>query len=156
MNEVVKILQKGRMGMAFLKSLDISASALSAQRLRMDVIAQNVANANTTRTPDGGPYRRRIAVLEAEEGGFSSVLSNSLRTQGVRVSAIVPDTATDFKIMHDPTHPDADENGDVRLPNVDILREMTDMMAATRAYEANLTVLNSLKSMAQKALEFGR
>ncbi|NLG52654.1 MAG: flagellar basal body rod protein FlgC [Clostridiales bacterium] len=140
--------------MKFLGSLDISASALSAQRLRMDIIAQNIANSGTTRAENGGPYRRKIAVLGSMSvKGFKSVLDGAL--SGVRVSGIVEDQSP-FRAVHDPSHPDADENGDVMLPNVDTTQEMIEMMAATRAYESNITVLNSIKAMAQKALEIGR
>ncbi len=145
--------------MKFLGSLSISASALTAQRMRMDVIAQNIANANSTKTSNGGPYRRKIALLNAvsPQGSFGASLSKSMAEigGGVRVSKIVEDQ-TPFRIIHDPYHPDADENGDVRMPNVDTMQEMTEMMAATRAYESNITVLNAAKSMALKALEIGR
>jgi flagellar basal-body rod protein FlgC len=142
--------------MNFLKSLSISSSALTAQRMRMDVIAQNIANANSTRTPEGGPYRRKVAILTAQNQNFSAYLSDSMNAAGgVRVSEIVEDTAP-FKVMYDPSHPDADENGNVLLPNVDITQEMLDMMASTRAYESNITALNASKGMALKALEIGR
>ena len=142
--------------MRFLGSLSISASALTAQRMRMDVIAQNIANASSTKTANGGPYRRKIALLSSQ-GSFSAQLSKSMAESGggVKVSKIVEDQ-TPFRIIHDPYHPDADENGDVRMPNVDTMQEMTEMMAATRAYESNITVLNAAKSMALKALEIGR
>ncbi len=141
-----------------MSSFDISASALTAQRLRMDVIAQNIANASSTRTEGGEPYRRKITVLSPQKAknSFGSYLSKSMASGGgVKVSAIIEDK-TPFKIMHDPAHPDADENGNVRLPNVDTTQEMLDMMASTRAYESNITVLNATKSMAMKALEIGR
>ncbi len=140
--------------MKFLSSLNICAAALSAQRVRMDVIAQNIANSGVTRTESGAPYRRKIAILgNARSGGFKSSLANAIGN--VRVTRIVEDSKP-FRIMHDPSHPDADANGDVMLPNIDTTQEMIDMMAATRAYESNITVLNSVKGMAQKALEIGR
>lgn len=145
--------------MAFLSSLDISGSALTAQRLRMDVVAENVANINTTRTANGEPYRRRYVIFQQKDGAnFSEALNKSLAGSagsGVRVTEIGEDTA-EFKLDYNPTHPDADEFGYVRMPNVELAREMTDMMSATRSYEANITVLNSTKSMAMSALEIGK
>ncbi len=145
--------------MSFMKSMDISASALTAQRMRMDVISENIANANTTRTANGGPYRRRIAVLSQNEGSVFSQYLNDARDavlgNGVQVSAIVEDNSP-FIMNYDPTNPDADANGYVAMPNVDIVTEMLDMMSATRSYEANVTALNATKNMAVKALEIGR
>lgn len=145
--------------MAFLSSLDTSGSALTAQRLRMDVVAENVANINTTRTAEGDPYRRRYVIFqEKEKASFSEQLNQSLAGNagsGVRVTDIREDTSA-FKLDYNPTHPDADEFGYVRMPNVDLAREMVDMMSATRSYEANITVLNSTKSMAMNALEIGK
>lgn len=150
--------------MSFLDSFDISASGLSAQRVRMDVAAENIANANTTRTESGGAYRRKDVVLESfgTSQTFQSILnekakngSNIRRTSvksGVRVSEIVDDP-TEQKKVYNPSHPDADENGYVEMPNVDILKETVDTMDATRSYEANVTVLNALKQMTQKAME---
>lgn len=146
--------------MSFFRSFNISASGLTAQRLRMDVIAQNIANVNTTRTEDGTPYRRKTVVFQ-ERGDvpFSQYLSKASKEQytsggGVKVSAIVDDPSP-FKQVYDPSHPDADENGIVEMPNVDIVTEMVNMISATRAYEANVTALNASKSMASKALEIG-
>ncbi|HHW23177.1 MAG TPA: flagellar basal body rod protein FlgC [Clostridiaceae bacterium] len=148
--------------MGLFNSFNISASALTAQRLRMDVISQNIANVNTTRTEDGTPYRRKMVVFQEKEADipFSQYLSEESRRRyltggGVRVTAIVEDQ-TPFKEVYDPSHPDADENGIVRMPNVDIVTEMVNMISATRAYEANITALNASKSMASKALEIGR
>lgn len=144
--------------MGFFNSMNISASALTAQRMRMDIISQNMANANTTRTANGDPYRRRVAVLSPiESTPFSAYLEDAQKTMGggVRVSAVVDDD-TPFKLDFNPGHPDADENGYVRLPNVDEAQEMIDMMTATRAYEANVTAFNATKNMALKALEIGR
>ena len=143
--------------MGYFTSLDIGASALSAQRLRMDVISQNIANSNTTRTEDGTPYRRRDVVFE--ERKFSDYLTESskekLTGSGVRVASIVEDQ-TPFKRVYDPGHPDADEEGYVEMPNVDVITEMINMISATRAYEANVTAINTTKSIAMKALEIGR
>ena len=138
--------------MGFLSSLDISASALTAQRMRMDIISQNIANASTTRTADGTPYRRRVAVLsERTAAPFSAYFEQAVGC-GVVVSQILED-ASDFPVEYDPGHPDADANGYVQYPNVDEVKEIIDMMSATRSYEANVTVLNATKSMAMKALE---
>lgn len=146
--------------MGYFGALDIGASALTAQRLRMDTISQNIANANTTRTEDGTPYRRRLVVFQERSQGipFSEYLSASSRERyvgkGVKVAAIVEDTSN-FKRVYDPGHPDADEEGYVEMPNVDIITEMVNMISATRAYEANVTSINTTKSMAMKALEIG-
>lgn len=148
-----------RKPVSFLKSLDISASALTAQRMRMDIISQNIANANTTRTESGEPYRRRVAVLsEKRRSPFSAYLrnaGNAFTGNGVIVSQIATDMSG-FKYDYDPEHPDADESGYVRYPNVNEAQEMIDMICATRSYEANVTALNATKSMAMKALEIGR
>lgn len=145
--------------MGFLSSMDITSSALTAQRLRMDVVSQNVANINTTRDENGEPYRRRVPIFQAAESGtFSRALNNSLSGtagKGVRVTDIVEDESP-FKLDYNPEHPDADEFGYVRLPNVELAREMVDMMSATRSYEANITVLNSTKTMAMSALDIGK
>ena len=145
--------------MAFLSSLDITASALSAQRLRMDVVAENVANIDTTRTANGEPYRRRYVVFqEKQTAEFSDYLNESISGTagaGVRVATIGEDTS-DFQLEYNPTHPDADEFGYVRLPNVELVQEMVDMMSATRSYEANATVFNATKGMAMTALEIGK
>ncbi|MCE5236821.1 MAG: flagellar basal body rod protein FlgC [Clostridiaceae bacterium] len=143
--------------MSFLNAFNISGSALTAQRMRMDVIAQNLANASTTRTEDGGPYRRQVTVLSENKASFSSYLNSALGTTGggVKVSGIVEDDS-DFKLEYDPTNPDADADGYVHYPNVNEVTELIDMMAATRAYEANVTALNSMKSMMLKALEIGK
>ena len=140
--------------MAFLSSLDISASALTAQRMRMDVISENIANADTTRTANGEPYRRRVSVLTEQPLTFSSVLRKATGG-GVEVTQIVEDMS-DFNYVYDPDHPDADANGYVAKPNVDTTEEIIDMMSATRSYEANVTALNATKSIAMKALEIGR
>ncbi len=145
--------------MSFLSSLDVSGSALTAQRLRMSVVAENVANINTTRTANGQPYRRRYVIFqEMGTPRFSEQLNNSLNGNlgtGVKVARMGEDTAP-FKLEYNPTHPDADEFGYVRLPNVELVTEMVDMMSATRSYEANITVLNATKSMAMNALDIGR
>lgn len=129
--------------MGMFDAINISASGLTAQRLRMDVISQNIANVNTTRTPEGGPYVRQMTVFAQSPDG------------GVQVQAIVPDTRP-FKLMYDPSNPDADENGYVRMPNVDIVEEMVDMISATRSYEANVTAIDAAKNMAMRAIDIAR
>lgn len=147
--------------MGYFTSLDIGASALTAQRLRMDTIAQNIANANTTRTDKGTPYRRRAVIFETKnsEIPFSEYLTKASKDKyigsGVRVAKIVEDP-TPFKRIYDPGNPDADKDGYVQMPNVDIITEMVNMISATRAYEANVTSINTTKSLAMKALEIGR
>ena len=147
--------------MAFFSSNDISASALSAQRLRMDVIAENIANANTTRAKDGGPYKRKTVTFEERPNvtKFSSSLNDALgktvEGKGVRVRRIAED---DFPgpSVYDPGHPDADDDGYVKMPNVNIVTEMVNMISASRSYEANVTALSTAKTMLAKTLEIGR
>lgn len=148
--------------MSFLSSMNISASAMTAQRLRLDVASENIANMDTTRTEAGGPYRRKMVVLEAKsENNFRKTLMNAAGVSkqqssgGVMVSQIVEDTSP-LKSVYDPEHPDADENGYVQMPNVDLIKETVDSMSATRSYEANITALNAVKTMASKALEIGK
>ncbi|KGE17532.1 flagellar basal body rod protein FlgC [Paenibacillus wynnii] len=148
--------------MNFGSSFGISASALTAQRLRMDVISSNIANAETTRASvvDGKavPYRRKMVVLEAVQSSkFSDILNNKMNggSRGVKVQAITED-ASPLKPVYNPSHPDADENGYVYMPNVDVTKEMVDMLSASRSYEANVTMLNASKAMVSKGLEIGR
>lgn len=144
--------------MSFLNSMNITASALTATRLRMDVIAENIANIDTTRTENGEPYRRKYVVFQERTGDrdFASFFNRARQAPGgVRVIRVGRDMS-DFTLDYNPTHPDADEDGYVRLPNVDVVQEMTDMMSAYRAYEANITALNVFKDMAVKTLEIGR
>ena len=144
--------------MGILTSLRIAGSALTAQRLRMDVTTSNIANAQTTRTDDGGPYRRQSVVftpLAISSGTDGSGAAGQNGAMGVEVSAIVQDAAPQRQV-HDPTHPDADANGDVAYPNMDLVTEMTDMMSANRAYEANVTVISAVKNMAQRAIDIAR
>ncbi len=140
--------------MGFLSSLDISASALTAQRMRMDIISENIANAETTRTQSGEPYRRKVAVLGQRQASSFSSAFNSAIGGGVAVSQIIEDTS-DFELEYDPDNPDANEQGYVQMPNVDETKEIIDLMSATRSYEANVTVLNATKNIAMKALEIG-
>jgi flagellar basal-body rod protein FlgC len=147
--------------MGYFSALDISSSGLTAQRLRMDTISQNIANANTTRTENGTPYRRKVVVFEERAQGrpFSDYLSESSRGKiagnGVRVVNIIEDQS-EFKKVYEPGHPDADKDGYVQMPNVDTITEMINMISATRSYEANVTAINATKSMALKALEIGK
>lgn len=145
--------------MSMFTGFHASASALTANRLRMDVVSSNMANAETTRGElvDGEwqPYRRKMVSVTPNQSkqGFQSFLHNELN--GVRVSAIERDN-TPFKLVFQPDHPDANEEGFVQMPNVDPLREMVDLMGATRSYEANVTALNASKNMLLKTLEIGK
>lgn len=152
--------------MRLFDAIDASASGLTAQRLRLEIISSNIANAETTRTPTGTPYRRRVPLYAPRDGygSFATFLRNRILHgnetvagpfNGVRVVGIMDDVSP-FKLKYDPGHPDADERGYVRLPNVDVITEMVDMIDATRAYEANVTAIQAAKSMALKALEIGR
>ena len=138
--------------MGFLSSIDISGSALTAQRLRMDVISENIANAETMVTDEGEPYRRKVCVM-GERQSFSSVLDGEMG-KGVMVTDIVRDNS-DFELEYDPDNPLANEEGYVLMPNVDEVEEIIDLMEATRSYEANVTALNATKNMAAKALTIG-
>ncbi len=148
--------------MGLLSSIRISASALTAHRLRMDVIANNVANMTSTRGPDGGVFQRQVVSFRAQptgRQGFSALFREqsglpSLPTRGVAVNRITEDQNPGRRVL-DPSHPDADAEGFVEMPNVDLVVEMTDMVAAARAYEANVTVMNASKAMAQRALDIG-
>lgn len=151
-----------------LRAMDASASALTAERLRLELIAQNLANAYTTRTPGGGPYRRQVPVF-APRAAFPDVLRaawwrglgvGAVGTswpvpQGVQVVGVAQDPSP-LRRVYDPTHPDADAEGFVTLPNVDPVREMVELVVATRAYEANVAAFNAAKYMALRALELGR
>lgn len=134
--------------MSTFSALRIGASGLSAERLRMDTITSNISNAQTTRTEDGGPYCRKIAV-------FKEALDAEMNYNGVKAVAI-EDDESDFRKVYDPSHVDADENGYVTYPNVNILNEMADMIASTRAYEAIADSIDANKSMYLKALEIGK
>lgn len=151
--------------MGLFRTFEISASGLTAERMRLDVIAENIANVNTTRAGvdekgQAVPYRRRVPVFTPRAGAFASVLGGFLAEGGggVQVAEIrqIPETEAPFKLRYDPGHPDAGPDGYVRLPNVDVVREMVDMITATRAYEANLTAIGAARSMFLRALELGR
>lgn len=146
--------------MSLFQSFNINTSGMTAQRFRMDVISQNVANVTTTRTADGTPYRRKVVTFtEKQLTPFSSYLTNARQAymgNGVKVSKVSEDTSTDFVMKYDPSHPDADENGYVSYPNVNIITEMTNMIDASRSYEANITAFETSKAMALKGLELGK
>jgi len=145
-------------------ALNVSATGLTAERLRMDVTAENLANAQTTRGADGQPYRRKEVVLsEVQSGGFGAQLAKAVgagsasgsQPGGVEVSGITQDQ-TPGKLVYDPGHPDADAKGYVRMPNVDTVAEMVDLISASRAYEANVTAMNAAKQMFSKTLDLLR
>jgi flagellar basal-body rod protein FlgC len=145
--------------MDFFTAMDVSSSALSAGRTRMNLISSNLANANTTRTPEGGPYKRKDAVFAATpvEKRFDRALdaATAQQVRKVAVNEIVEDQSSP-RLQYDPGHPDANAQGYVAMPNVNTVEEMADMIGATRAYEANVTAVQAAKSMALKTLEIGR
>lgn len=147
--------------MGMFKAIDVSATGLTAQRLRMDIISKNIANATTTRTSSGTPYRRQVPVFREASSPFNfaeqlEIAKGSRKGgNGVEVYGIQEDKSP-FKKVYEPGHPDADKDGYVQMPNVEIVAEMVNMISSTRAYEANITSLNATKSMAMKALEIGR
>ncbi len=144
--------------------MNISASGMTAQRLRMDLISQNIANVNTTRDEDGEPYRRQTVLFaEQQSDTFGSILektslgrSKKVNGNGVQVVGIVEDHVTEMKKVYDPSHPDADEEGYVSYPNVNTVTEMTNLIDASRSYEANVTAFNATKNMLLKGLEVGK
>jgi flagellar basal-body rod protein FlgC len=142
--------------MSLFQAFDISASGMTAQQYRVDIISENVANATTTRTSDGGPYTRQVVTFEEKtKYPFSHVLANQHYTfngQGVRVDSVKEDTETDYVMEYDPSHPDADENGYVTYPNVSIVTEMTNLIDASRSYEANVTAFDASKTLASNGL----
>ena len=155
--------------MSFLGTLNIIGSGITAQHLRLDVISENVTNINTTRTEEGGPYRRKVVVFQAQSGNRNAFREALARAQnrplvsnagyettgGVRVVEIAEDPS-DFKLRYDPTDPDANGEGYVEMPNVDLVKEITDAMAASQAYSADVTAFNVLKSVISAGLEIGR
>ena len=159
--------------MSMFTSFNISASGMTAQQLRSDIISQNIANSNTTRTSDGTPYVRKAVVFTEKTltgataikgsisngSSFASALRNASGGRlgdGVKVTSVYEDTSTDMNMVYDPSHPDADENGYVTYPNVNVVQEMTDMIDASRSYEANISAFNASKSMATKGLSIGQ
>jgi len=145
--------------MGLFDALTTSASGLSAQRLRMNLISANLANINTTRTESGGPYQRKEPVFSAQEKGisFQGVLDSEMSAglTPVTVVDVVPDNRPPI-LKYDPDHPDADDKGYVAMPNIQVVEEMVNMMSASRSYEANVTAIKTIKSMVMKAMEIGR
>lgn len=164
--------------MGIFDSFDISASGMSAERYRMDIISQNVANAETTRTEDGTPYVRKVVTFEEKTNtrnrNFSHMLDTAFSNlsgrpigqinsaelssagRGVKIGGVYEDTWTEMNMVYDPSHPDADENGYVTYPNVSTITEMTNLIDASRGYEANATALEASKSIALKGLEMSQ
>lgn len=159
--------------MSLFTSFNISASGMTAQQLRTDVISQNIANVNTTRTANGTPYVRKavtftektltpstaVSGVSSSGSSFASVLKNvngGSLGDGVKVTSVYEDKTTDMNMVYEPDHPDADENGYVTYPNVNVVQEMTDLIDASRSYEANVSAFNSSKSMASKGLTIGQ
>jgi flagellar basal-body rod protein FlgC len=145
--------------MNFFDALRVSSSGLAAQRVRMNLAANNLANINTTKTPEGGPYRRKDVVFASQplEKSFGETLRSRMigKLSEVRVASIIDDPRPPH-MKHDPQHPDADENGYVKTPNIKLMEEMVNMISATRSYEANVTAIKASKDMALKAMEIGK
>ncbi len=139
--------------MNLISGVDVTVGALNAQKTRLDIVAQNIANAQTTRTPAGGPYQRQVVSFETELVRRSGASGPSL--QSVHVSGITPDT-TPGEQVYNPQHPDAGSDGMVTMPNVNLAYEMVDLITASRAYEANLSVVKNSRQMAMKALDIGK
>ncbi len=147
--------------MGMFDSFNINASGLTAQRYRMDVIAENVANANTTRTADGSPYKRKVVTFEEKNGSYEKFdtifgrASRRFKGHGVAVNGTYEDSS-EGNMVYDPAHPDADENGYVTYPNVNIITEMTNLIDASRSYEANATAFEASKAIARQGLTMGQ
>lgn len=145
--------------MSFMSGMNISSSGMTAQRLRLDIISQNIANVNTTRDAEGNVYRRKTVVFaEKDATPFGDILMKTAGTSGsgVKVTEISEDNESELRKVYDPSHPDANEEGYVTYPNINIVQEMTDMIDATRSYEANVTAFNATKNIAMKGLELGK
>jgi flagellar basal-body rod protein FlgC len=150
--------------MGLFQPFDIAATGMTAQRFRMDVIAENIANVSTTRTENGGPYTRKVVTfqektLKSGMPSFRNILKESTAAyngNGVKVTKVSEDHETDYIMEYDPSHPDADENGYVRYPNVNTVTEMTNLIDASRSYEANVTAFQAIKSMATSVVQVGR
>jgi len=139
--------------------MDMSATGMTAQRTRLDIISQNIANVNTTRDADGNPYMRKSVIFQEKAYvSFDEALINATGHvgKGVKIAKIFEDTSTEGRLVYDPSHPDADEKGYVMYPNVSTVTEMTDMIDASRSYEANVTAFNAAKNMQLKALDIGK
>ncbi len=140
--------------MDLISSMNVSASGMSAQRTRMNVVSSNLANINTTRTAEGGPYVRKNVILSAVpvRDSFGKLLDENISAPNV---VGITNDQSEFQKVYDPSHPDADASGYVLMPNVNLMKEMVDMLSATRAYEANSTVISTIKGMAQRAIDIG-
>jgi len=143
--------------MDILNNLDISSSALKAQSMRLNTISSNLANVETTSTPEGGPYKKKSVYFQSQPLHFENQLNREISkgVQGVKVTNIIEDDQPP-RLVYDPNHPDANEDGYVAMPNISVLEEMVDLMSATRSYQANVTAIKMTKRMALKALEIGR
>lgn len=143
--------------MSLLDAINVSSSGLIAERQRIETTVGNLANSRTTRTAEGGPYRRRDVVFEAVpvDRSFSSVLDEALQVQGVRVAGVLVDDSPPL-LVHDPGHPDADEAGVVRFPNVNAVEELVNLVAAARSFEANLTAVDISRRLVERAIDLGR
>jgi len=143
--------------MSVFKSMQINTSGLNLERLKLDVISTNIANVNTTRTEDGGPYKRKIVLFKENLVNETNRLSgaNGMSSEGVKVTGIGEDVS-EFRMEYDPSHPDADENGYVAMPNINMVDEMIELIKTQRTYEANVTALNTSKSILKKALEISK
>lgn len=143
--------------MDILNTFRISGSALQAQSIRLNTISSNLANVETTSTPDGGPYKKKSVYFQSSPKTFQEQLDGEIKdgVQGVKVAGITEDQNPP-KMVYNPSHPDANEGGYVAMPNISVLEEMVDMMSATRSYQANVTTIKMAKRMAMKALEIGR
>ena len=147
--------------MGMFDSFDINATGMTAQRFRMDIISQNVANANTTRTSDGTPYVRKVVTFTEKDSQtpFHRVLNKATDRysgKGVKINGVYEDKESPMNMVYDPSHPDADENGYVTYPNVNIITEMTNLIDASRSYEANATAFTASKNIASKGLSIGK
>ncbi len=147
--------------MGMFDSFDINASGMTAQRFRMDIISENVANANTTRTSDGTPYVRKVVTFTQKDNQtpFHHILNEATDRysgKGVKIDGVYEDSETEMNMVYDPSHPDADENGYVTYPNVNIITEMTNLIDASRSYEANATAFNASKTLALQGLNLGK
>ena len=144
--------------MGYFNALDVSSSGLAVQRARMDLISQNIANVNTTKTQDGNPYRRQALLIGTDNNSFANQLMTAQSKNASSKAKVVGvyEDQSDLQRIYDPNHPDADEEGYVTMPNVNVVTEMVDMIFATRSYEANITAMDASKSMAMKAISIGQ
>ena len=141
--------------MSFLAALDISANGMSAERLRINVISSNIANINTTKTPEGGPYRRKDVIFEAVPVNSENSFENQLQLETVKVKNIIEDSRPPI-LKYDPSNPDADKNGYVKMPNINLMEEMVNLINASRSYEANVQVMMSAKEMISRTIDILR